>query len=34
MRHPNISTTMDIYCSTFPEGLRDANHKVVENLLQ
>lgn len=34
MRHSNISTTMDIYGSTFPEGLRDANHKVVEGLLQ
>lgn len=33
MRHSNITTTMDIYGGTFPEGLREANHKVVENLL-
>jgi integrase len=34
MRHSNISTTMDIYGGTFPEGLREANEKVVEGLLQ
>lgn len=34
MRHSNISTTMDIYGGTFPKGLREANEKVVEGLLQ
>jgi integrase len=34
MRHSNIATTMDIYGGTFPKGLREANEKVVEGLLQ
>jgi integrase len=34
MRHSNISTAIDTYGGTFPEGLREANAKVVEGLLQ
>lgn len=34
MRHSNITTTMDIYGGTFSEAMREANHKVVETLLQ